>query len=565
MKQSVFDSPRPRYIILIYLLCWLAVYLYGLVVPLLDSDSGHHAMIGLRMYLTGNYTDLIDRGRDYLDKPHLLFWLGALGDWMLGVNTVAFKLPSLICAAVGIYATYRLAGRLYNPQTGRNAAIILFSTQAYILGLNDVRMDALLLSWMIIATWLLYEFVERPKAIFLMAGSFALAMAFSTKGMSGAVPPVIAVASQVIYTRNWKFIKSCRWLLVLPLFFLFIAPVLYSYYVQFDLHPEKEIRGITNISGIRFILFYQNIERLQGDNWGNAGAKDPFLFFHSLLWALLPWCILGYWAFFRRSVQLIKEKLVYVPGREILSFTTILVMFSIISLSNFKLPHYLNILFPYFAILIAGQLGTVESPKTQKWFMGIQKTIAVILVTGAVAINTFLFPLNSVVVALLAVLALYLLYWEWKQPNKWLTRLIGVSMAASVFANILLNGNFYMQLSEYQGGLKMAADLKAQKIPKDSVYMYDWENYSFQYYTANIYPVLHNEDDWKNVKEESFWVAGALNKVRDAAAASNYTIESAKTYLDYRTTRLKGSFLNPATRVSVCDSVVLARIIKKLQ
>lgn len=563
MKQSVFYSSKPRIIVFIYLLCWLAVYLYGLFVPLLDSDSGHHAMIGLRMYLTGNYTDLVDRGRDYLDKPHLLFWLGALGDWMIGVNTAAFKLPSLLCAAAGVYATYRLGTRLYNAQTGRNAALILLSTQAFILALNDVRMDALLLSLMIIATWLLYEYTISRKILFLITGSFALAMAFSTKGMSGAIPPIIAVASQVIYSRNWSFIKSFRWLLVLPLFFIFITPVLYSYYVQYDLHPEKVIRGMTNISGIKFILFYQNVERLQGDSWGNAGSKDPFLFFHSLLWAMLPWCILGYWAFIRRSVSLVKEKLQYTPGKEIASFTTILVMFSIMSLSNFKLPHYLNILFPYFAILIAGQLNNLQSVKTQRWFLIIQKIIAVLLVVGAIAINSFLFPVTGIGLIIISLLALYLFYWEWKNNNNnWLTKMLGISLAASLFANLLLNGNFYMKLSEYQAGIKMADEVKAKQIPKQSIYMYDWENYSFQYYTANIYPVLKTADDWKQVTDKSFWVTGQMNKVREAAAINNLKVDSVQTYLDYRTTRLKGAFLNPATRASVCDTVVLARISK---
>lgn len=563
MKQSVFDSYKPRIIVFIYLLCWLAVYLYGLFVPLLDSDSGHHAMIGLRIYLTGNYTDLVDRGRDYLDKPHLLFWLGALGDWLIGVNTAAFKLPSLLCAAVGIYATYRLGTLLYNAQTGRNAAIILLSTQAFILALNDVRMDGLLLSLMIIATWLLYEYVLNQKVLFLITGSFALAMAFSTKGMSGAIPPIIAVASQVIYTRNWRFIRSFRWLLVLPLFFIFITPVLYSYYVQYDLHPEKVIRGMTNISGIKFILFYQNVERLQGDSWGNAGSKDPFLFFHSLLWAMLPWCILGYWAFIRRSVSLVKERLQYTAGKEILSFTTILVMFTIMSLSNFKLPHYLNILFPYFAILIAGQLNNLQSLKTQRWFLIIQKVIAVLLVAGAIAINSFLFPVTSFGLIAISLIALYLFYWEWKNTSgNWQTRVLGISLAASLFANLLLNGNFYMKLSEYQAGIKMAEEVKNKQIPKPSIYMYDWENYSFQYYTANIYPVLKTAEDWQQVTDKSFWVTGQINKVKEAAAINNFKVDSVQTYLDYRTTRLKGSFLNPATRASVCDTVVLAHISK---
>lgn len=563
MRSSVFESSRPRLIMWLYFTCWVFVYLWGLVVPLLDSDSGHHAMIGLHMYLTDNYTDLIDRGKDYLDKPHLLFWFGALGNWLMGVSTVSFKMPSLLCAVLGAYATFRLGRILYNAQVGRNAAIILISTQAFILSLNDVRMDALLLSLIMIATWLLYEYVLNNKLLYLITGAFALAMAFSTKGMSGAIPPVIAVASQAMYTRNWSFIKSFKWVLIIPLFFVFISPVLYAYYVQYDLHPEKTIRGMSHISGIRFILFDQNIERLQGDNWGKAGSRDPFLFFHSLLWALLPWCILGYWAFFRKAIQLYKERLQYHAGSEILSFVTILVMFTIMSLSNYKLPHYLNILFPFFAILIAGQLSNVRSPAAQKWLLSIQKIIAGLLIIAGVAINTWVFPVTNVLVIAMAIVALYLLYWEWKAPvHEWPFRLIGISMAASLFANLLLNGNFYRKLSEYQAGIKLAAHVKKDRLPNELLYVYDWENYTFNYYTAYLHPTLTTEDNWQAIPEKHFWVIGEINKLREAAARNHVVIDSGITYLDYRTTRLTGQFLNPATRVAACDSIVLARVTK---
>jgi len=402
----------------------------------------------------------------------------------------------------------------------------------------------------------------NKKPLYLVAGSFALAMAFSAKGMSGAIPPVVAVAAQTLYARNWSFVRSFRWLLIVPLFILFISPVLYSYYVQYDLHPEKVIRGMKNISGIRFILFYQNVERLQGDNWGNAGSKDPFLFFHSLLWALLPWCIVGYWAFGKKTIGLVKERMAYKGGREILSYSTILVMFTIMSLSHFKLPHYLNILFPYFALLIAGQLKNVQSPGVQKALLRLQKVIVVLLVVAAIVVNTYFFPVTGVAVVLIALLALYLLYWEWKNPGpQWPVKLVGISLAGSLFVNVLLNGNFYQQLSTYQAGIKIAAVVKEKQIPPDKIYLYDWENYTLNYYTAYLHPVLNNAADWQQTPTGEFWVAGHMQRIKEAAAQHNLLVDSSYTFSDYRTTRLTGKFLNPVTRASVCDTVTLARIV----
>ena len=48
----------------------LLVYAGSLLFPLMDKDAAHHANIALRMYEHNDYVSLVDRGNDYLDKPH---------------------------------------------------------------------------------------------------------------------------------------------------------------------------------------------------------------------------------------------------------------------------------------------------------------------------------------------------------------------------------------------------------------------------------------------------------------------------------------------------------------
>ncbi len=559
MPQKINTGLRPAWILISSFILWLLVYIWGMLVPILESDSAHNAIIGMRMYLTGNWVDMIYRGNDYLDKPHLAFWMSALGNSLLGVTTLAYKLPSFIIAIPGVYATYRLGKKLYSHRTGIWAAFMMISTQAYILGQNDVRMDAILLSTSIVATWMLYEFSVNGKWHWLIGGSFFLAMAFSTKGMSGAAPPVIAVLSQALYSRNWKFLASFRWIWGIPLFFIFSLPVLYSYYLQFDLHPEKVIRGMSDISGVAFILLYQNIERMDGASWGSAGSNDPFLFFHSLLWVLLPWSLLAYWAYFRKGIRLWKEKLKYQEGREILTFMTILVMFTIMSVSNFKLPHYLNILFPYFAILIAAQLESLSGQKPVRTLLIIQRSIAVILMAAAVLINTWLFPITHILVFPAGLLALVILVWEWRSDLHVTEKLIGISVTASLFVNLLLNGNFYPRLQEYSAGYALAGKVKELQIPVHQVFPYQWGNDSFTYYTRHFYQPF---DPQQGTDQEHFWLIGPTDSVNHIADSLH--LEKVNTYKapDYRVTRLKGRFLNPDTRLSACDEISLIEIKK---
>lgn len=549
---------HPAYIPYLYVGLIAAIYLFGLLLPLFDNDSTHHALIGMHMHLTGDYVSLIDRGHDYLDKPHLLFWLSALGDALLGVGTLAYKLPSLILALPGIYATFRLGERLYGRRAGFHAAAMLVTTQGYILAHNDVRMDALLLSFIITSTWLLYEFSITYRTDRLLAGTVVMALAFATKGMTGAAVPAIAVGSQLLYTRNWKFIFSFRWAWAIPLFFVLISPVLYCYYLQFDLHPEKVIRGISNRSGIEFILFSQNTERLNGVKWGSSGGNDPFLFFHSLLWALLPWCLLGYWAVFRRGIHLIRTRFRAEKNGEVLTWATIVIMMAILTSSNFRLPHYLNILFPFFVILIAGELEKVlEKSTEQKALLIVQKSVAIIVVLLGIFINSYLFPMKALYVGIIALVALFLLIYEWLSDQSWLYRLVAVSVCSSLFTNVLMNGSFYYQIQRYQAGQYIAWKIREMGIPEENVFVLNWESPSLNYYSEYFYPEAGVRE---LASKKDLWVVGPVDEILALQSEAGLKAKQVYHYLDFDTTKLKAGFINPKTRQQACRNIGLVHL-----
>jgi len=162
-----------------------SVYIIGLFVPLMDNDSAHHADIALHMYLTGDYVSLIDHSGDYLDKPHLHFWLSAMSYQVFGVTTFAYKFPSFLFTILGTYSTYRLGKALYNAEVGKLAALILASSFAYILANNDVRMDAILTACIVFATWQLVEFTQHKKLLNIAGAALGLALGAALEKASG--------------------------------------------------------------------------------------------------------------------------------------------------------------------------------------------------------------------------------------------------------------------------------------------------------------------------------------------------------------------------------------------
>src|SRR5262249_10228564 len=143
----------------------------------------------------------------------------------------------------------------------------------------------------------------------------------------------------------------------------------------FDLHPEKVVFGRTHVSGIRFFFWDSQFGRFF--NTGPIkGSGDPFFYFHTLLWAFLPWSLLLYAATIQKCRRAASPATI--PG-DWICLGGALASFIVFSLSRFQLPHYLNILFPFFAILTAEYLYGIRSPRTQKIVRILQDSINILL------------------------------------------------------------------------------------------------------------------------------------------------------------------------------------------
>ncbi len=217
----------------------VVVYSGALFFPLLDKDAAHHANIALHMYQTGDYFSIVDRGNDYLDKPHLLFWTTLAFFKLLGVTTIAHRLPALLFALLSVYSTYQLTRHLTDRPTARIAAIILATAQAFVLSINDARMETPLTAGISLGLWQLIVYIGTKKFLHLLGGALGVAIAFATKGWLGPVIVFIAVFFYMLLNNRWSILAKPKTWLFIPFFFLFISPVLYGYYLQYDLHPGE--------------------------------------------------------------------------------------------------------------------------------------------------------------------------------------------------------------------------------------------------------------------------------------------------------------------------------------
>ena len=527
------------------------VYIIGLFVPLMDNDSAHHADIALHMYLTGDYVSLVDHAGAYLDKPHLHFWLCAFCYKVFGVTTFAYKFPSFLFTILGTYSTYRLGKALYTTETGKLAALIVASSFAYILANNDVRMDAMLTASVVFAIWQLVAFIQTKKTLNVAGAALGLALGFCTKGHIAVFVPAVAAIFYILYHRDWKFFLTPKWLLLLFLFGLLISPVVYCYYLQFNLHPETVVRGKDHVNGVKFILLQQSVQRF-GGKMGHDAKNDYFFFFHSFLWAFAPWSILAYIAFVTRLKTFFRRK------EEWLTSGVFIVMLLLISFAGFKLPHYLNIIFPATAVMTASFIyGKGSQPKWIKSIFIIQLIITLLLLLLVSVINAWAFPVNVVwvITGIILLIAVVFYFFRTKTYDP-LQKAVGVSVAAMILSFFLLNGNFYPQLLTYQGGNQLAFSTKG-KVDPASVYF--WKGFyssSYSFYTATLRKQF--EDSVLRPGKKTWLLFDIRNE--EEIKQSGYQLEQRFSVLDYEITKLDIKFMNPAKRQKECTEMVLAEI-----
>ena len=542
---------RRTYIFLFSLLG--LVYMTGLFVPLMDNDSAHHANIAMHMYLNRDYVNLVDAGQDYLDKPHLLFWLCAMSYKIFGLTSFAYRFPSFLFTIVCIYSVYRLGKSLYNAETGNLAALIISSAFAFILANNDVRMDAILTSCVAFAVWQGVEFIQHKKISNAFGLALGLALGFNTKGHIAVFTPLVGLFFYILYLRQWKVLLNWKWAIVLVAFAAFIFPVVYCFYLQYNLHPEKIVRKQNHIDGVKFILFGQTVERFKGDSFGSAAKNDYLFFFHSFLWAFVPWSIVAYLAIFGRL------KYFFLRKEEWLTPATFLMIAIVLTFSGFKLPHYINILFPATAVMTASWLMTTSLAPRNIFI--IQSVVCLLILILVALLNAWAFPVTSFIVIFSTVLLLAVVFYFVRHRQlSYLQKALCVSVTTMVVSFFLLNTNFYPKLLKYQGGNELAKKIRGNVDPVNVYFWKDNYSSSFNFYTGTERKQFDDSIFLKGKKP--IWLLFDRTDSADIHQAG-YTIGLIYSVPDFGITRLDLKFVNPATRKMELHEMMLGEVTGK--
>lgn len=530
--------------IFLYLLLGI-VLLFGIFLPLMENDSAQHASMAMRMMTDNDYLHIFKGNAAYLDKPHMHFWLSAFSMELLGKHVWAYRLPAILLTIISAFAVSRLAEILYkNKEISRLSALMFLSSQAIILSLHDVRTDAVLTAFTVLALWQWSLYLEKEKFISAILGGAFTALAYSTKGLIAIAVIGLFLFIRVLHKNYWHRLLSYKLLTGIIAFVLFSLPVLYAYWVQFG------------IEGIEFITYGQVTGRYSGEDFGTASKKDYFFFFHTILWAVLPWSFWFYFSLFARWKKIFR-------GKEIASILTILLFVIAMNFSSFKLPHYLNIMIPLLSVFTAAQVVDIFGSR-REWLKNTLNISAIIIASlGTIlllVLAIYVFPIQHIYLWFLLLVAVLVAVFMYKKAILNLEKSVILLASFVLITNIYLNSSFYPQLvGNYQASTNMSQLIEEKGLAWEDVVGLANERgrWNVDWTLGRTIKEIDEKDI--NQREKPYWLI-SMRKSPEELGLNKKDILEAIPVDSYRISMLKLKFLNPKTRSSALKKAWLIRI-----
>ena len=204
--------------------------------------------------------------------------------------------------------TFLFTRKYYNWEIAAIAVLILMTAQNTILSNTDVRAEPYLMGLITGAVYHIACLEERLSFVDLLLAALLTAFAIMTKGIFVITAVYGSLLCQLLLQKKLKQLFQFKWLWLLLLTFIFTLPEFYALYIQFDLHPEKTVFGRHHVSGIKWFLWDSQFGRFINNGPITRTSGSLFFYFHTLLWAFAPWCLLFYYAVFKNIKAIYRRK-----------------------------------------------------------------------------------------------------------------------------------------------------------------------------------------------------------------------------------------------------------------
>lgn len=318
-------------------------------------------------------------GAPWFVQPPLYFWIAAAFAKILGVGSLALRLPSALAtvamAAITGYAVTRAAG----VRAGLFATIILSTSLMQAIVGRLAIMDALLDLAVTLTLFWWWRALQTGNAKYFYFGWVAAALGFLAKGPVALVVALIVIVPFYFWNRRTEPMKAPSaqaWLAGIAIFCAVIVPWLLALIAQ------------TGVQAVVQLLGHYTVGRYTGTIENQSGP----------IWYYLPVLVLGFfpWVAFLPAAVVYGWNQARANGVDDgsralvrLALLWIVVPFVFFSFARTKLPNYIALELPGLALLVALYLDSIVQRYRRRSLMISAAAIPVTIACLAVAIVMF--------------------------------------------------------------------------------------------------------------------------------------------------------------------------------
>ena len=312
-------------------------------------DEIRYAQVAREIVDGGDWISMHLRGRPYVDKPPLFFWLIAGSSYLWGsVTPFSARFPSALLGSLTVLIVFFMGKALYDSRTGFLSALILATSFGFVRLSTRANIDATLTffttaSFFSFLQW--YQWNKEGSArqkdvrrLWIYGFYVSMALATLTKGPIGFLVPLMPSLIFLLIQKDWKGIRGMRLLSGLG---IFLAVVL-CWYVPAVLKGGETFLHQT--------LFHKTIDYYAQ---GLDHPKPIYFYLANFPASFLPWSLFlpgamvyGYFEWRERK----RKEVLFV-------FTWFIVIFLFLSFSLAKRNLYLLPLYPAASLIVSKLWG----------------------------------------------------------------------------------------------------------------------------------------------------------------------------------------------------------------
>lgn len=333
-----------------------AVFLVALVLnlaglwslPLTDRDEGYYAQVSREMRERGDLLLPHFNGKQWLEKPPLLYWSQAAAFAIFGENEFAVRLPSALAGAGTAVVVFGFALSLFRcPRVAFRSGLICATTPAILIASKLGMTDMLVVFFTTISAWAGWELFasgHRKGASRAWWWIFYAGIGFGilAKGPVGLLP-LLAMGVFVLWSRPPRAIATLK-----PFSGLLIsAGIAACWFVPATVASQGAL--VTEFFGVHVI----NRVLSPSNGHGFRGLLGYVVSMPMYLLLALP-TFFPWWLWLPKTASML-WRAADPSGRYL--FSGIFLPFGIFSLASTKLPFYTLPAFPLLACVVGAGIS----------------------------------------------------------------------------------------------------------------------------------------------------------------------------------------------------------------